>query len=347
MDSERQLIFDEDYQGLESELKSMGQPSFRVQQIWKAVYQNFRITPDEITTLPKQLRIDLEKRFTFQALNPSRSIESADGFTVKTLFQLKDGNPVEAVLMYYDDRRTLCISTQSGCGMGCSFCATGHMGLKRNLTSGEIVAQVLYFARILAGRNERVSNIVVMGMGEPFQNYDHLMTAMDRLNDERAFGLGARRITISTVGLVPEIRKFADEGTQINLAVSLHTVNDRLRSELIPINKKYPVDVLINACKYYIQKTNRRISFEIALIKDVNDSIEDAQALASKLRGLLCHVNLIPLNPIGDYSGQPTNKEQVNTYYNVLTDKHIPCTVRLRRGIEIKAGCGQLASEIE
>jgi 23S rRNA (adenine2503-C2)-methyltransferase len=280
-------------------------------------------------------------------LSHSKTIKSADGFTVKSLFRLWDGNTVEAVLMYYDDRRTLCISTQSGCGMGCTFCATGQMGLKRNLTNGEITAQVLYFARILADKDERVTNIVVMGMGEPFQNYDHLMSAMDRLNDERAFGLGARRITISTVGLVPEIKKFADENKQYNLAVSLHTVNDSLRSEMVPINKKYSVDALIRACKYYIQKTNRRISFEIALIQDLNDSIEEAQALADKLRGLLCHVNLIPLNPTVHFSGQPTNKAQVNAYYNVLTEKHIPCTIRLRRGIEIKAGCGQLASEFE
>jgi 23S rRNA (adenine2503-C2)-methyltransferase len=346
MNIQKQLIYDLNYSQLESQLKALGQHGYRAKQIWTGVYKNFSATPDEITTLPKDLRSKLEEYFVFTALSPVKVIESRDSYTVKTLFKLQDGNPVEAVLMYYDDRRTLCISTQSGCGIGCSFCATGQMGLRRNLSNGEIIAQVLYYARLLAEKGDHVTNIVVMGMGEPFQNYDNVMAALTRLNDPDAFGLGARRITISTVGLIPKIIQFADEGTQFNLAISLHTVDNTLRSKLIPINKKYPVNELLDACRYYVNKTSRRITFEYALIDNVNDSVEDAKALARKLRGMICHVNLIPLNPTEGYEGKPTDAEKVNAFADELTENHIPCTVRLRRGIEIQAGCGQLASDM-
>jgi 23S rRNA (adenine2503-C2)-methyltransferase len=219
------------------------------------------------------------------------------------------------------------------------------MGFKRDLTSGEIIDQVLYYARLLSENDESVTNIVVMGMGEPFLNYDNVMKAMNRLNDPQAFGLGARRITISTVGIVPEIRQFADAGTQYNLAISLHTVDNELRSRLIPINRKYPVEMILDACRYYIQKTNRRITFEYALIDDLNDSIKDAESLSHRLKGMLCHVNLIPLNPTDKFAGQPAHGEKVQAFCDVLEANGIPCTVRLRRGIEIGAGCGQLASD--
>jgi 23S rRNA (adenine2503-C2)-methyltransferase len=186
-----------------------------------------------------------------------------------------------------------------------------------------------------------------MGMGEPFQNYDNVMTAINRLNDPRAFGLGARRFTISTVGLVPKIIQFADEGYQYNLAISLHTVDDTLRSKLIPINKKYPVDELISACRYYVNQTSRRITFEYALIQGVNDSVDDALALAKKIRGMICHVNLIPLNPTKKFGEQATSADQAQVFCDTLEAQNISCTVRLRRGIEIQAGCGQLATEGE
>ena len=326
---------------------SIGQPSYRAGQIWKAIYQQYKNTPEEITTLPGDLRSTLDEAFDFQALNPVRNIESKDGQTVKTLFKLRDDQYIEAVLMYYDERRTLCISSQSGCGMGCSFCATGQMGFKRHLTSGEILAQVLYYARLLAENDDRVTNIVVMGMGEPFQNYDNVMEALDRLNAPEAFGLGARHITISTVGLAPKIQRFADANTQYNLAVSLHTVDNDLRSKMMPVNKKYPVEDLLRACRYYVRMTNRRITFEYALIEGVNDSDTDAAALASRLRGLLCHVNLIPLNPTSGFEKQGTAEDQVRSFAGILDAHHIPCTVRLRRGIEIQAGCGQLATEVQ
>lgn len=347
MEKDKTLIYDLSYKTLESFMISRGQPAFRARQIWVALYQNYKNSPDEITTLPKDLRETLNQSFDFQGLNPIRSIESADGRTIKVLFELWDKETIEVVLMYYDDRRTICISSQSGCGIGCSFCATGQMGLKRNLTSGEIVAQVLYFARYLAEQDDRVTNVVMMGMGEPFMNYDNVLAAMDRLNNPDAFGLGARRMTISTVGIVPKIIAFANEGLQYNLAISLHTVDDRLRSELIPINKKYSIDQVIEACRYYLRKTSRRVTFEVALIKGVNDSVKDAEALASKIGGMICHVNLIPLNPTKGYDRDGSDSDQVALFSEVLADRSITSTVRLRRGIEIKAGCGQLATQHE
>lgn len=347
MISKKPLIFDLSYETLKSWFKNNGQPAFRTQQVWTAIYQNYKTFPDEITTLPKELREKLDETFDFVGLVPIRSIQSADRRTIKTLFQLRDQETIEVVLMYYEDRRTLCISSQCGCAIGCSFCATGQMGFTRNLTSGEIIAQVLYFARRLAEQDDRVTNVVMMGMGEPFLNYDNLMDAMERLNHPDAFGLGARRITISTVGIVPNIIAFANEELQYNLAISLHTVDDELRSELIPINNKYSVDEVIKACRYYIRKTSRRVTFEVALIKGVNDSVEDAEKLANKIGGMICHVNIIPLNPTKGYDYEGTDIDQVSLFAQVLNDRNIPCTVRLRRGIEIQAGCGQLATKHE
>ncbi len=347
MNDPKPLIYDLKKEQLKAWFEDHGQPSFRADQVWTGIYQNLCASPEEISTLPKDLRDVIEERFSFAALAPIRAIESQDGQTIKTLFELRDGNLIEAVLMYYQDRRTLCISSQSGCGIGCSFCATGQMGFRRNLTSGEIIAQVLYYARNLDRDDERVTNIVMMGMGEPFQNYQNLMEALARLNHPEAMGLGARRITISTVGLAPKIRQFADEATQYNLAISLHTVDNDLRSKLIPINKRYPVDVLLEACRYYVEKTNRRVTFEYALIQGVNDTPGDAERLAEKLDDLLCHVNLIPLNPTVGFSEQPSSHEQVEAFCEVLERHQIPCTIRLRRGIEIQAGCGQLAAENE
>lgn len=227
--------------------------------------------------------------------------------------------------------------------MGCVFCATGQMGFKRNLSSGEIVAQVMYYAQMLKEQNESVTNIVFMGMGEPFHNYDNSMAAIDRLNDSNGFNFGARRFTVSTVGLVPQIKKFADEQRQVNLAISLHAADDDERTEIMPVNKKYKIDEVIQACKYYIDKTHRRVTFEWALINGVNDTPQVAQKLASKLRGLLCHVNAIPLNPTQGYEGEATSRERANQFKETLERAGIPCTIRMRRGIDINAGCGQLA----
>jgi 23S rRNA (adenine2503-C2)-methyltransferase len=227
--------------------------------------------------------------------------------------------------------------------MGCVFCATGQMGFKRHLSSGEIVAQVVYYARLLHGAGEVVTNVVVMGMGEPFHNYDNTMQAIDRLNDPRGYNLGARRFTISTVGLVPAIRRFAAEKRQVNLAVSLHAADDLARESMMPVGRRYPIDDLLAACREYVSLTGRRITFEWALINEVNDSPEVARQLAAKLKGLLCHVNAIPLNPTNGYQGTPTSPSRAATFKSTLEHAGIPCTLRARRGIDIRAGCGQLA----
>ena len=228
--------------------------------------------------------------------------------------------------------------------MGCVFCATGQMGFKRNLSSGEIVAQVMYYAQMLKVQNETVSNIVFMGMGEPFHNYENVMAAIDRLNDADGFKFGARRITISTVGLATQIRRFADEQRQVNLAISLHAADDDERLAIMPVNKRYKIEDVIEACKYYIEKTHRRVTFEWALINGVNDTPETAQKLAARLKGLLCHVNAIPLNPTQGYDGEATDRGRAQAFKEALEKAGIPCTIRMRRGIDINAGCGQLAA---
>ena len=247
--------------------------------------------------------------------------------------------------MKYDTRRTLCISSQSGCAMGCVFCATGQMGFKRNLTSGEIVEQVLHYARVLAASDERVTNVVLMGMGEPFHNYAAVMQAIDRLNHPQGMNLGERRFTISTVGLIPGIRKFTAEKRQVNLAISLHAANNELRASLLPSNVRYPLEDLMQACKDYVDATRRRITFEWALIQDVNDTPQHARELAGLVRGMLCHVNVIALNPTKKYNGKSTTRERAKAFRDTLEKAGIPCTIRLRRGIDIQAGCGQLATE--
>jgi 23S rRNA (adenine2503-C2)-methyltransferase len=345
MINNRPLIYDLDREGIKKLLASWKQPAFRVNQIWDGIYRNLKSSPAEWSNLPSNLKTMMAEKVEFTGLTPVDRLESSDGETIKTLFSTHDGKSVETVLMKYDERRTLCISTQAGCAMGCVFCATGQMGFSRNLTSGEIVEQVLFYARLLAAQDEHVTNIVVMGMGEPFQNYDNTLDAVDRLNDSRGFNLGARRFTISTVGLIPMIQRFASEKRQVNLAVSLHAANDDLRSRLIPINRKYPLSELIQACRDYVDFTGRRITFEWALIQDVNDRPEDARELANLIRGMICHVNIIPLNPTHDYAGKATSLGRAHNFSSELDEFGIPCTIRLRRGMDIQAGCGQLAGK--
>ncbi len=229
--------------------------------------------------------------------------------------------------------------------MGCVFCATGQMGFRRNLSSGEIVEQVMYYARRLHELGEQVTNVVVMGMGEPFHNYEATLAAIDRLNHPQGFNLGARRFTISTVGLVPAIRWFTAEDRQVNLAVSLHAADDALRSSMLPVDRRYPIAQVMAAVRDYVNHTHRRITFEWALIYDVNDTPDQATRLAGLLKGLLCHVNVIPLNPTANYAGKATTRERALAFQNILVDHGIPCTIRLRRGIDIQAGCGQLAGK--
>lgn len=331
--------------GWQDQVSTWGEPQFRATQIWQGLYQQLWSEADEFINLPAPLRKKLAGEFQFKNLNPVQTLQSSDHETVKTLFQLSDRKSIEAVLMHYEERRTLCISTQAGCAMGCVFCATGQMGFKRHLSSGEIVEQVLFYARQLKSQGERVTNIVIMGMGEPFHNYDATMAAIDLLNDPQGMNLGERRFTISTVGLVPGIRRFAAEKRQINLAISLHAANDELRASLLPIDLKYPISELLSACKEYIETTNRRLTFEWALIQDVNDLPEHARELGHLLRGMLCHVNVIPLNPTRKYPGKATTHLRAEAFKAALEKFGIPCTIRIRRGIDIHAGCGQLAVE--
>lgn len=338
------LIYDLEFSELSNILTTWGQPVFRARQIWTGLYKKFWQSPDEFTDLPKELRDRLAENFRFDILTPSLKLDSSDGLTRKTLFKLQDGRQIETVLMRYDRRRTICISTQVGCAMGCTFCATGQMGFTRHLSSGEIIAQVMYFAHVLQAKNDVVTNIVLMGMGEPFHNYDNTMAAIDRLNDPDGYNFGARRFTISTSGLAPAIRQFASEKRQVNLAVSLHAAEDALRLSMMPVNKKYDLEELIQACREYVETTGRRITFEWALINGVNDTPEQARKLASLLKGLICHVNAIPLNPTTGYEGKATTRERADAFKQILEQNGIPCTIRIRRGIDIQAGCGQLAS---
>lgn len=347
------IIYDLDLDELTQLLKEWNEPAYRARQIWQGLYKHYYTKPEQFTNLPTALRKKLAEHLNFSPIKPKLYMDSSDGQTRKTLFELQDGKVIEAVLMRYDPdtfkgrgRRTLCISTQAGCAMGCVFCATGQMGFKRHLSGGEIIAQVMYYARMLKQENEAVTNIVLMGMGEPFHNYDNSMEAIDRLNDPEGYNFGARRFTISTVGLVPMIRRFADEKRQVNLAISLHAAEDESRVAMLPINKKYKIDDVLEACRYYIAQTGRRVTFEWALIHGVNDTPEVARKLASKLKGMLCHVNAIPLNPTAGYQGRATDRQRAAIFKQTLEQAGIPCTIRMKRGIDIQAGCGQLAGAV-
>ncbi len=349
---EKRVLLDLSLEELTEVMAGLGQPAYRARQVWEWVYKHYAVSFEEMANLPKALREKLAGEWVISPLESATRILSQDGDTQKVLFRLADGQTIETVLMLYDKRRTLCISSQAGCAMGCTFCATAQGGLARNLTSGEIVAQVLHFARYLAKpdvdppmnleRPTAVTNIVLMGMGEPMHNYRNVWTALRLLTDADAFGLGARHITLSTVGLIPMIDRMADEGLQIALAVSLHAPNDELRSSLVPLNSRYPVADLLAAVRRYIDKTHRRVTFEYALMAGINDSPALAEELAEKLNPLLCHVNVIPLNPIPDSPFQPTSDADTLRFVEILRAGGVPATVRLRRGIEINAGCGQL-----
>lgn len=336
---------------LDQLLASWGEPSYRTEQIERWIYRELVTDFDRMTNLPHTLQARLKNETRIGVPQAIAETESADGLTRKALLQLNDGQTVETVLMLYHDapgspeddgqsgikRRTICISTQVGCPIGCPFCATGQAGYIRNLTPGEIVSQVLHFARITP-----LTNIVVMGMGEPFMKFDVTWQAIGSLTDPERLGLSARRITVSTSGEIPGIERMARQQSQINLAVSLHAPNDELRNVLVPLNRKYPLKQLLNAVRDYIEQTHRRVTFEYALMDNINDKPEQARLLASKLRGLLCHVNLIPLNPTASSPYGRTPYERIKDFENILRGANIPTTVRVEKGIEIAAGCGQL-----
>ncbi len=324
-----------------SELLTMwGEKPFRAGQIYRWLHERGVRSFDAMTDLPRALRERLRERARIGALDLAREQRSTDG-TVKRLYRLDDGQLVETVLMpYRDGRRTVCVSSQAGCAMGCVFCATGQMGFKRHLTAAEIFGQVWEAHAMCKARGERLSNVVLMGMGEPLHNFRPVLDAIEQIRDR--LGIGARHITLSTVGLAPQIRRFADEGLQVTLAVSLHAADDGTRSALMPVNRRYPLKELMDAVRYYVERTGRRVSFEWALIQGENDTPERAAALGRLVRGIRCHVNLIPLNPTGGYAGRPSDPRRVEAFVATLARYGVPATVRIRRGIDIDAGCGQL-----
>lgn len=376
-------IYDLALPDLEQLMKNWNIPSYRARQIYRQLYVNLVAEPAAMTDLPLALRERLASELRWGTLELAQHRFADDDQTSKALFRLPGGEVVESVLMVYPDRATVCVSTQAGCAMGCVFCATGRLGLLRNLTPGHIVEQVLWAARILRGRSgegrqshsdiqtttnddwwstntqaqpsqgpERLTNVVFMGMGEPFANYDRWWQAVERLHDPQGLNMGARSLTVSTVGLVPGIRRLAGEQLPINLAISLHAPDDTLRTEMMPINKRYPLKELLAATRDYLRQTNRRVSFEYVLLQGQNDTPQHAGALARLLRGEgeqeglplhLCHVNLIPWNPV---PGMPLGRSEwtrVLDFQRVLQDHGIACTVRVERGIAIAAACGQLA----
>lgn len=321
-----------------------GQPRFRAKQLWKWMYERGASSFEEMSNLPATLRNQLAAQACLGVLSTATEQVSRDG-TVKRLYRLPDNQLIESVLMpYSDNRRTACISSQAGCAMGCAFCATGQMGFARHLSADEIFEQAQRFSAELRARGERLSNVVLMGMGEPFHNYDPVLEAIRRLMSD--LGIGARHITVSTVGLVPRINQFAKEGLQVKLAISLHATHDRERSASMPINRRYPIAELMDACRAYVDQSGRRITFEWALIDGQNDTVEQAHHLGRLLRGIRCHVNLIPLNPTKGYDGRPSQPQRVQAFVDALAQHGVPATVRVRRGIDIDAGCGQLKSTV-
>ena len=317
-------------------------PSYRVDQVWSGLYEQLS-EPVEWTNLPKHLRAELAERLPL-ALTPVTESISDSGDTIKFLWELDGGSRIETVLMLYPDRATVCISSQAGCAMACDFCATGQAGFTRHLTVGEIVEQVVLASRRARQLDRRVSNVVYMGMGEPLANENAVWGSVERIHG--ALGLSARHITVSTVGVIPGIRQLSARPLPVNLAVSMHAANDELRTELVPLNRRYPIDDLIAACRDYLAVKNRRISFEWAMIDGVNDRSSDARELAALCRRLrpAAHVNLIPLNPTPGYPTTGTSLRRVHEFRDLLESFGANATVRRNRGTDIDAACGQLAA---
>ena len=357
--------------GLEKEelnkiVAQLGEKPYRTEQLWRSIYKECNLDFSEITTLPKNFRDFLSKKFRIGTLEKKIHLNSADSSTTKLLFALNDGELIESVLMRYTSdygkkgRKTACISTQAGCALGCTFCATGQQGFRRNLTSGEIIEQVLQLQKIALeedfmevqqgirkkGEIQGITNVVYMGMGEPLANYKNTIMSLRNIIDNTGINIGSRHITISTVGLVPQIKKLSHEKLQINLAISLHAPDNKTRSETMPVNKRFPIEELINVCHYYVEKTNRRIFFEYVLLKDQNDSLSNAEKLGKLLNGLHCHVNLIPVNPTNNGVYSRTDDNASRSFQGVLKRFGIPSTIRVEKGIDINAGCGQLRERV-
>ena len=335
-------LYDLTFAQLQERLTALDAPAWRAQQVYDWTYDKKVTSWEAMKNLPGNLVAQLGESLPFATMKPVKEQVTDNGDTYKTLYETFDGQFVETVLMLYPDRATVCVSCQVGCAVGCAFCATGLGGLMRNLTAGEIVQQTVDAARRAGELGRSLTNLVMMGMGEPLQNYVDTMRFVEIIHDPRGLNFGARRITISTSGIVPRIDALASEPFQVNLAVSLHAPNDELRSQLVPINKRYPIAELLAACDRYIEKTGRRISFEYALMNGVNSSDEIARELGQLLRGRLCHVNVIPFNPVEVLEFERPDPAGIERFAEVLRESGIPTTVRYSRGVEIDAACGQL-----
>lgn len=331
-------IKDYNLEELKEELIAIGEKKYRAEQIFKWLYVDKIKEFDDMTNLPLELRDKLKKEYTMCNYNILKKQESSDG-TKKYLFDVLDGNAIETVLMQYHHGKTICVSSQIGCKMGCKFCASTGIKFVRSLSAGEIVEQILAVEQDIG---DKISNVVFMGIGEPFDNYDNVMQAIKIINFQKGLNIGARHISISTSGLVPMIYKFADEELQCTLSISLHATNDEKRSSMMPVNNRYNIEELMKACRYYIEKTNKRISFEYALAKDNNDNLEDARGLVKLLKGMLCHVNLIPINKIENGKFIKSTNGNIIKFRDYLNENGIVATIRRELGSDIDAACGQL-----
>ncbi|MCM3767972.1 23S rRNA (adenine(2503)-C(2))-methyltransferase RlmN [Neobacillus niacini] len=340
----KQSIYSLQLNELREWLKDHGEKPFRAEQIFDWLYKKRAIEFEEMSNLSKGLREQLANHFQITTLNTVIQQTSSDG-TIKFLFELHDGYSIETVLMRHDYGNSVCVTTQVGCRIGCTFCASTLGGLKRHLEAGEIVAQVVKVQKALDESAERVSSVVIMGIGEPFDNYDNMLSFLKIINHENGLNIGARHITVSTSGIIPKIYQFADENMQINFAISLHAPNTELRTRLMPINKAYKLDDLMKAVRYYIDKTGRRVSFEYGLFGGVNDTVEHAEELAALIRGLKCHVNLIPVNYVPERDYVRTPKDKIFAFEKTLKNHGINVTIRREHGHDIDAACGQLRAK--
>ena len=331
-------IKDYDLEDLKKEFTEMNEKPFRAEQVFKWIYESKVTSFDEMTNLSLELREKLKENYTMCNFKILRKQESSDG-TKKYLFDILDGNAIESVLMSYHHGYTICVSSQVGCKMGCKFCASTGINFVRSLTSGEIVEQILAVER---DNNIRISNVVFMGIGEPLDNYDNVVNAIRIINNPKGINIGARHISVSTSGLVPKIYKLAEENIQCTLSISLHATTNEKRSSMMPVNNRYPIEELLQACRNYIEKTNRRISFEYALAKDNNDNLDDAKELVKLLKGMLCHVNLIPINKIENGAFSKSSNENIMKFRDYLNAHGIVATIRRELGSDIDAACGQL-----
>ena len=331
-------IKDYNLDDLKKEIINLGEKGYRAEQIFKWIYVDRVNSFDEMTNLPKDLRDKLKENYSMNNFNILKKQESSDG-TKKYLFDVLDGNAIESVLMKYHHGNTICVSSQIGCKMGCKFCASTGIKFIRNLSSGEIVEQLLAVEK---DSGEKISNIVFMGIGEPLDNYDNVINAIRIINNPKGINIGARHISISTSGIVPRIYDLANENIQCTLSISLHASNNEKRSQMMPVNNRYNIEELIKACKDYIKITNKIISFEYALAKDNNDNLEDAKQLVKLLKGMICHVNLIPINKIENGAYVKSSNENIIKFRDYLNDNGIVATIRRELGSDIDAACGQL-----